>query len=87
MGEPLTRPGRIPCCVPFCRRTAPRGDLPDYVEWICRDHLRAVPRLQRAILSRALRRLRRTPTMATWRAHRRIWRRVKRRAIELAAGI
>ena len=79
---------RLPCCVPFCRRTTRRRpeDLSD-VEWICPDHWRAVPRPERAILTRCRRKYARRPTMASWRAHRRIWRRRKRRAIELAAGI
>lgn len=34
------RPDRIPCCVLFCRRTAPRSRFPDCAEIICGKHWR-----------------------------------------------
>jgi len=34
------KPGRIPCIVPGCRRTAPDEGYP---EFICRKHWRGVP--------------------------------------------
>jgi len=35
------KPGRINCCVPFCRRT--RTDI-GFAEWICQPHWRLVPK-------------------------------------------
>jgi hypothetical protein len=41
---------RIPCAIPFCRRT--RKADPTIGEWICGDHWRLVPRADRAIHAR-----------------------------------
>ena len=77
---------RLYCCVPFCNRTkkleplAVRFDPP---EWICSDHWRAVPRPERAIYTRALRKAGGKGTPATAR----LWARMKRIAIEKAGGI
>lgn len=48
---PPTASDRLPCCVPFCRRTRglekrDHGRLPS--EWVCAAHWRAVPAAQRA---------------------------------------
>lgn len=34
---------RIPCCIPFCRRTAPASRFPDCSEIICGKHWRLAP--------------------------------------------
>ncbi len=34
---------RIPCCVPYCRRTASRTKFVDSEEIICGPHWRAIP--------------------------------------------
>lgn len=74
---------RICCCVPFCRRTR-KADA-TISEWICAEHWRAVPRNDRAIYSRVKRKAR---FAGAWTmAAERIWRRVKRIAIERAGGI
>ena len=74
--------GRISCCVPFCRRTVRENG---FTEWICPEHWRAVPRADRAIYARVKRRATRAGTWTP--AATRIWRRMKRIAVERAGGI
>ena len=38
---------RIPCCVPFCRRTASRAKFPGCTEIICGKHWRMAPQVWR----------------------------------------
>jgi hypothetical protein len=38
----MTKPGRIACCVPFCRRTASATRFADSEEIICGPHWRAI---------------------------------------------
>ena len=45
------RPGRIPCCVPFCRRTC-RCDG-TFSEWICGNHWCSVSKRAKAFKRRA----------------------------------
>lgn len=47
---------RLPCCVPFCRRTI--GADKGYSEWICPKHWRVVPPEARAAYALARRRAR-----------------------------
>lgn len=50
---------RIPCCVPFCRRTAARDRFPNCDEIICGKHWRMAPaswRRRQARLGRMYRR-------------------------------
>lgn len=58
---------RVPCCVPFCRRTTARGH---FREWICPKHWPAVSRRTKARKSanaRFIRReLRRNPLAAEY---------------------
>ncbi|WP_018266476.1 hypothetical protein [Methylosinus sp. LW4] len=49
--------GRLPCCVPFCRRTI--GADKGYSEWVCPKHWRLVSRETRAAYALARRRARR----------------------------
>ena len=46
---------RIPCVVPFCRRTAPRAKFPDASEIICGKHWRMARKSRRRIYSMMLR--------------------------------
>lgn len=77
--------GRITCCVPFCRRT--RLNDQGWDEWLCGDHWRGVPRAMRRVHGRYMRRRRRGVLPNPTRAGDRVWRRLKRAAIERAAGI
>lgn len=43
----MTKPGRIACCVPFCRRTADASKFPGQ-EIICGPHWRSIPAAIRA---------------------------------------
>lgn len=44
----MIKPGRIPCCIPFCRRTADADKYAPGTEIICQPHWRMVPtRLKR----------------------------------------
>lgn len=97
--KPFTpKPGRIGCCVPFCRRTAKAGDS---TEIICGKHWRAADRrLTRAYkrLHRALNRaMDRDPESLTEQELSRVrarlgvadamWAKIKRQAIEAAVGL
>jgi len=86
------KPGRIPCCVPYCGRTAP--DDGQSTEILCGRHYR----LARPALRRRLTRVRRHYRVAVlrkdWRAAERAWRldqalweAIKKEATEIAAGI
>jgi hypothetical protein len=70
-------PDRMPCVVPFCRRTAARVE---FAEWICGKHWSATSRSwrRRLFLFRRRGRL----DLAD-----RMWDRLKRQAIETAAGV
>lgn len=112
--SPAVPANRIPCCVPFCRRTAPGSDG----EIICGSHWRLIPKVRRRAFRRASKRMVtaievgamrttapgecgiriggiwRTFDDAGWdelhRAKRSMWRlwgRIKRDAIERAAGL
>ena len=69
------REGRIPCCVPFCRRTAP--DLGDGSEILCRRHYTMASKT----LGRRLARLGRMMV-----AYHRLWERVWETAPEEERG-
>lgn len=47
---------RTPCCVPFCRRTAPRDD---FSEIMCGKHWRLAPSARRRVYTRIVRAYRR----------------------------
>lgn len=98
------KPGRIPCCVPFCRRTADAAKMAPHNEMICQKHWKLVPAETKA----RYRHVRRRATKI-WKAVYRsskiqqpgrealynrsvrditaTWERIKREAIERAAGI
>ncbi|WP_156927842.1 hypothetical protein [Bradyrhizobium sp. Tv2a-2] len=81
-----TSTDRARCVVPFCRRTTKRFKA----EWICGNHWPLIPKAQRRVWGRLRKRWRRYGPEAGvhfdarwWR----IWDRLKREAIERAAGI
>lgn len=77
---------RIPCLVPFCRRTAPRSKFPDpNVRIICRTHWNGIPKQSRRVYTRAMRRWNRGKVPG--RVMQRLWDHLERQAIEAAAGI
>lgn len=80
---------RISCCAPFCRRSTAKGKLPfGFNEWLCPDHYRAVDiklKRQRAALRR--RNIKRIDAERYVATDDRMWRRIKKQAIERAAGI
>lgn len=75
---------RTPCVVPFCRRTTARAE---FEEWICGDHWRLIEKPRRQAYGRYLRRWRRYGDAAYGPAAARLWRALKRTAIERAAGL
>lgn len=79
------KPGRIACCVPFCRRTTGRTE---FSEWLCGDHWRLIDKRRRQVYGRYMRQWRRySHGKIVPQAVDRIWNRLKREAIERAAGI
>lgn len=69
---------RIKCCVPFCQRTYHNRE--GYTEWICREHWRQTSKAWRRRNALFVRR-------ARYDLHRKMWDRLKRQAIERAAGL
>ena len=70
---------RIPCSVPFCRRT--RFNDGTFSEWVCADHWRAVPKRYRLLYTAAKRRWRSDPSEKNARRCERVWARCKSEAI------
>lgn len=84
---------RIPCAVPFCRRTFSREKHPRATWMVCGDHWRMAPKRLRQAYSLMLRRYRRLPiekpTPLIWRKFRQLERmaeRVRDAAIAAAAA-
>jgi hypothetical protein len=84
---------RIPCVVPFCRRTAPYDEDRAHQEIICGKHWRMIDRRWRrrhTFISRILTKLEpaevKNPRKVL-RVAEKIWAACKRQAIERAAGI
>ena len=80
---------RLPCSVPFCRRTTAAGR---FAEWICARHWLLVSPATKARKRKAARLLRQArlrglekPMIEARSAH--VWERCKTEAIERAAGI
>jgi hypothetical protein len=83
-------PDRLPCLVPFCRRTRKREQ---FREWLCGKHWALVDRQLRRRFARSRRlwnkavRLNRAEAMrAIDRMARRLWDEIKAQAIERAMG-
>lgn len=73
---------RMPCCVPFCGRGS--TTFPPGWEFLCANHWRLVDRELKLLRTKARRR--RGSGERYWRLEGLIWRRMKRQAIERAAG-
>jgi hypothetical protein len=58
-GDRMTKPGRIPCVVPYCRRTADATKFEGCDEIICGKHWRMAPASWRRRHSRMFRTYRR----------------------------
>lgn len=52
----MPKPGRIPCCVPFCGRTAAADKHPGCSDIICGKHWRLAPKVSRRVYTRAYKR-------------------------------
>lgn len=76
---------RLRCVVPFCPRTSPKRD---FDEWICGDHWRMVRKARRRAYGRHLKRWRRYGLYngGLWIGWR-LWRVIRREAIERSAGV
>jgi hypothetical protein len=86
---------RQPCCVPFCRRTAPKlsADGDEFDEVICGKHYRLAPAHLRRRLTKVRRIFKRAVAAGddvrgekAWRLDHAIWKRIKAAAIEAAMG-
>jgi hypothetical protein len=81
--EGMTAPGRLPCVVPFCRRTTARAD---FERRICGDHWRLIDEARRRVYGRHLRRWRRYAAAAYGPTAARIWRVMVGQVIQRAGG-
>jgi hypothetical protein len=79
---------RLRCCVPFCRSTRKRrpGTHPD-AEWICGDHWVLISKRYRRVWGRINKKWRRFGPPDHIATYHRLWSRLKRYAIERAAGL
>ncbi len=86
---------RIPCCMPFCRRTAPRfsADGDEFDEVICGKHFRLAPAYLRRRLTKVRRVFKRAEAvqdedrcLKAWKLDHAIWKRIKAAAIEATMG-
>lgn len=73
----------IVCCVPFCGRR--HRNVEGYGEWCCGPHFGLTDAMARKVYKRMLKRER--PGFDGVQSRDRIWRRIKRQAVERAAGI
>mgnify|MGYP001557853266 CR=1 FL=1 len=87
----MTAPDRVPCIVPFCRRTAPREKMPDAIEMLCGKCGRRAPRERK--FWRACERHRKAEaalgldlTRKQWRRYDRAWSRLVAAAVAASAN-
>ena len=78
---------RIPCIVPFCRRTAPAAKYPPDTRIICGKHWQRTPKAYRRAYNRAMRRWNRGNPDAMRPVMYRLWDRMARAAVEAAGGL
>ena len=90
----MDKADRVPCCIPFCKRTAARAKHPGVVEIICYLHYRTGSKTLRSRLSRLRKRRERYhPERDVGKIARsyaidwQIWSRLKNQIIERAMGI
>lgn len=69
---------RVPCLVPFCRRTRAAEGTP---EWVCGRHWPVVPRRLRALYAAAKRKWGRDPSPRNAARCARIWKKCREAAI------
>jgi hypothetical protein len=86
--DPVTPGDRLPCCIPHCGRTVAKAVAEEkrWGDWICGVHWKSVRPNYRRVHGRILRRGRNGLAVSRERADR-IWARVKRAAVERAAGL
>lgn len=80
------KPGRIPCCIPFCCRTAPADKHPHATEIICGKCWRLADRRLRLVYNRRYRKAEvgdesQAPELD------RLWAKLKSEIIEISGGI
>lgn len=92
----MVYPARTRCCVPFCRHSTRPGHPPLLYgrdEFICREHWKLIPKVRRRAFARA--QLRTNGAMTSLsdqdivlavQVENRLWRAMKRVAIETALG-
>jgi hypothetical protein len=86
------KPGRVPCCIPFCRRTFKCED--GIEETMCGKHYRLSPRSMRLRRRRVVRLYKKAmmrgslvdQDRAAWLAYV-LWQKIKASATEVAMGI
>lgn len=76
---------RVPCCVPFCRRTIVNKN--GWSEWLCPDHWRLVSRKIKALRAKVRHEKKFNRHAHGFDLDAWLWREAKRQAIERAAGI
>lgn len=81
------KPDRIPCEVPFCGRTAKASEFPEGTRIVCGKHWRLGDARPRRLYSAASRKLKKTGDERYRDLKHRAWERVRKQAIERAAGI
>lgn len=82
------KPVRIPCVVPYCRRTI--KDTGEFDLWICGIHWRLVDKRLKRRIAKVRRVIRRSSGRHNWRArllHSKIWHQCQAQAIERAMGL
>lgn len=77
---------RLHCVVPHCRRTR-KSVRVEFSEWMCGDHWRMLPKLERKVYGRRVKQWRRFEKLHDVKAADRLWSWLKRHAIERALGI
>lgn len=78
---------RIPCVVPFCRRTASRDKHPDATEIICWKHYRLARKRLRRLMTLARRRWERDQSDKNGARCWRLWSAIKAECIEAAGAM
>lgn len=73
---------RLPCVVPFCRRTAARERYPGASEWICGKHWPQTRARLRRLYRRAVARFKREPSERGHRRCLRLWEALKAEAMQ-----
>jgi hypothetical protein len=79
---------RLPCLVPFCRRTTGRHIKDGFSQWICPDHWRLASPLRKRLYRMLKARVRRYPDEDRWKGMAaKNWRDIVGQVIERAGGI